>query len=108
MAAGWSCRRWRPPGSPWPACCPPPRPQAALSLAGGLLLFGFLAGNLALQYGASRLPAQLTALVMLSEIVFAAVSAWAIDGAALTVPLLAGGALILAAGVLSARAPPAA
>jgi drug/metabolite transporter (DMT)-like permease len=87
---------------------PEPRPQAALSWPGGLLLLGFLAGNVALQYGASRLPPQVTALVMLSEILFAAVSAWALDGAALTPPLLAGGALIVAAGVLSARASAAA
>ncbi|MCD6076279.1 MAG: putative transporter, partial [Ramlibacter sp.] len=38
----------------------------AIALAGG-----FLAANLALQYGASRLAAHTTALVMLSEVVFA-------------------------------------
>ena len=35
----------------------------------------FLAGNLALQYGAARLPANVTAVVMLTEVLFAAGSA---------------------------------
>ena len=33
----------------------------------------FLAGNLALQYGAARLPANVTAVIMLTEVVFASV-----------------------------------
>lgn len=39
------------------------------------LTAAFLCGNLALQYGAARLPAQTTSLIMLSEVVFASVSA---------------------------------
>ncbi len=39
------------------------------------LTLAFLAGNLALQYGAARLPARVTALIMLAEVVFASASA---------------------------------
>jgi drug/metabolite transporter (DMT)-like permease len=67
-----------------------------------LLSLAFLVGNLALQYGAARLPAAVTALVMLSEIVFASASSvWL--GAALMEPrVLLGGALILFAALLAA------
>ena len=61
----------------------------------------FLAGNLALQYGAARLPANVTSVVMLTEIVFASASALALGGGSLSGPLLAGGALILLAALLS-------
>ena len=47
---------------------------AAWAWALGLTL-AFLSGNLALQYGAARLPAQVTALIMLAEVVFATGSA---------------------------------
>jgi drug/metabolite transporter (DMT)-like permease len=67
-----------------------------------LLAGGFLAANLCLQYGASRLPAHTTALVMLSEVVFASLSSVALEAAELTLRTLAGGALILAAAALSA------
>ncbi|MBE7367695.1 DMT family transporter [Ramlibacter pallidus] len=67
-----------------------------------LLSLGFLCGNLALQYGASRLPAHTTALVMLSEVVFASLSAVALGAGELTARTLAGGALILAAAAWSA------
>lgn len=67
-----------------------------------LLAGGFLASNLALQYGAARLPAHTTALVMLSEVVFASLSSVALGAAELTGRTLAGGALILAAAAWSA------
>ena len=67
-----------------------------------LLAGGFLAANLCLQYGASRLPAHTTALVMLSEVVFASLSSVALGAAELTPRTLAGGALILAAAAWSA------
>jgi drug/metabolite transporter (DMT)-like permease len=68
-------------------------------LALGLLFF---AGNLALQYGAGRLPAQVTAVVMPMEVVFAGASAVAWGGETLSVPLLLGAALILGASLLAA------
>ena len=67
-----------------------------------LLAAGFLAANLALQYGASRLPAHTTALVMLSEVLFASLSSVALGAAELSARTLAGGALIVAAAAWSA------
>ena len=67
-----------------------------------LLAGGFLASNLALQYGASRLPAHTTALVMLSEVVFASLSSVALGAARLTPRTVLGGALIVAAAAWSA------
>lgn len=46
-----------------------------------LLAAGFLGGNLALQYGAARLPAQVTALIMLSEVVIATASSFVLGAA---------------------------
>ncbi len=69
----------------------------------GLLSLGFLASNLALQYGAARLPAGTTALVMLSEIVFASASAVALGAAELQARTLLGAALILLAAALASR-----
>jgi drug/metabolite transporter (DMT)-like permease len=67
-----------------------------------LLAAGFLAANLCLQYGASRLPAHTTALVMLSEVVFASLSSVALGAAELSARTLAGGMLIVAAAAWSA------
>ncbi len=67
---------------------------AALSMA-------FLLGNLALQYGAARLAAHTTALVMLSEVVFASVSSVILDAAQWDMRTAIGGALILLAALLS-------
>jgi len=63
----------------------------------------FLAGNLALQYGAARLPANVTAVVMVTEVLFASGSAVLLGAGTLTPPLLLGGALIIGATLLSAR-----
>lgn len=81
---------------------PPPlaAPWLALALAMGLW---FLAGNLALQFGAGRLPAGVTAVVMVSEVLFAAASAVLLGAGTLSLPLLLGGALIIGAALLSAR-----
>jgi drug/metabolite transporter (DMT)-like permease len=57
----------------------------------------FLLANLGLQYGAARLPANVTAVIMLSEVLVASGSAWLAGAAELQVPDLLGGALILAA-----------
>jgi drug/metabolite transporter (DMT)-like permease len=59
-------------------------------------------GNLALQFGASRLPANVTSVVMLTEVLFASLSAWLLGGGSLSGPVLLGGGLILAAALLSA------
>ena len=67
-----------------------------------LLAAGFLGSNLALQYGASRLPAHTTALVMLSEVVFASFSSVALGAAQLTGRTIVGGLLILGAAAWSA------
>lgn len=81
-------------------------PVPLLGAAGWLLALlvaaGFLAANLCLQYGASRLPAHTTALVMLSEVVFASLSSVALGAAELTARTLLGGSLILAAAAWSA------
>lgn len=89
--------------APWP---PLPAPGWTLGVFALALLF--LAGNLALQYGASRLPANVTSVVMLTEVLFASASALALGGGTLSAPLLLGGGLILLAALLSAAAPGAA
>ena len=72
----------------------------------GVALMGgwFLLGNLALQFGAARLPAHVTAVVMITEVLFAAVSAIGLGAGTLTLPLVVGGSLIVGATLLSARA----
>ena len=65
----------------------------------------FLAGNLALQYGAARLAANRTAVVMLTEVVFASASAIAFGGGTLTARVALGGGLIVASALLAALAP---
>jgi drug/metabolite transporter (DMT)-like permease len=79
-----------------------PAPHGGWLLAVGALSLAFLASNLALQYGASRLPANVTSVVMLCEVVFATLSAIALGAGTLTPTVLMGGALILAAALLSA------
>jgi drug/metabolite transporter (DMT)-like permease len=63
----------------------------------------FLVGNFALQYGASRLPANVTSVVMLSEIVFATGSSALMGASQLSLSILVGGTLIAIAAFLSAR-----
>ena len=79
-------------------------PQAIRSSwwLGLVLALGFLASNVALQYGASRLNAHTTALIMLSEVVFASLSSVALGAAQLTQQVVVGGLLILAAAAWSA------
>jgi drug/metabolite transporter (DMT)-like permease len=71
-------------------------------LVAGVLAFGFLVGNIALQYGAARLAAHTTALIMLSEVVFASVSSVMLGAAEPTGRTWLGGALILAAAAWAA------
>jgi drug/metabolite transporter (DMT)-like permease len=70
-----------------------------------LLGISFLFGNLALQYGAARLAAHTTALVMLSEVLFASVSSVLLGASAWESRTLMGGALILLAALLSVVGP---
>ena len=81
----------------------PPAPDVRW-VAGALAMGAvFLAGNMALQYGAGRLPANVTAVVMVTEVLFAAGSAVLLGAGVLTAPLLLGGALIVGAALLAAR-----
>ena len=82
-----------------------PAPAAAWLLPTAVLSVVFLAGNLLLQYGAARLPANRTAVVMLTEVVFASASAVAFGGGTLTVRLAFGGSLIVASALLAALTP---
>jgi len=80
--------------------------SAALWLTGAIALGAlFLLSNLALQYGAARLSANATAVIMLSEVVFAAVSAVALGASALTPQVVVGGVLIVAAAAMAALQP---
>ena len=85
------------------AWLPAPAPGWLLATLG--LAFLFLVGNLALQYGAARLPANRTAVVMLTEVVFASASAVALGGGTLTARVVLGGGLIVASALLAALAP---
>jgi len=94
---------------------------ALLGLAGGIvnaplwasawvpvalgLSLAFLVSNLGLQYGAARLAAGTTAIVMLTEILFASASAALLGAAEFSARTLVGGGLIVLAAVLAALAP---
>ncbi len=81
--------------TPFPAVSSAWAPQVLL------LSLAFLVGNVALQYGAAKLTAQTTALVMLSEIVFASLSAVWLGSAQLSANTLWGGSLIVCAALLA-------
>ncbi len=70
-------------------------------LAGALSL-AFLMGNVALQYGASRLRSSTTSVVMLSEVAFGSLSAIALGAAVVDARTLVGGLLIILAAALAA------
>jgi len=72
-----------------------------IALVAGLSLF-ILAGNLGLQYGAARLAASATSVIMLSEVVFASGSAVLLGASTMTASIVLGGSMILAAALLSA------
>ena len=65
------------------------------------LAIAFMASNLCLQYGAARLSAAVTAVVMPCEVLFASLTAVWWGGATLHATVLVGGALILAATLAS-------
>jgi drug/metabolite transporter (DMT)-like permease len=72
-----------------------------------LLGTGFVFANVCLQYGAGRLAASATSVIMLSEVLFASVSSVALGAATMEARIWLGGALIVTAAVWSAfaRAP---
>jgi drug/metabolite transporter (DMT)-like permease len=60
-----------------------------------LLGTGFVFANVCLQYGAARLTASATSVIMLSEVLFASVSSVALGAATMDPRILVGGALIV-------------
>jgi drug/metabolite transporter (DMT)-like permease len=82
----------------------PPLPTFSWLLVAAVIGMGavFLFGNLALQYGASRLKSSTTSLVMLTEIIFASLSAVWLGAAVLEVQVLWGAALIFSAAIWAA------
>lgn len=82
---------------PWPG------PAGGWAVGVALLALWFLASNLALQYGAARVPANVTAVVMVSEVLFAGVSAVLLGASTVTPALAVGACLIVAASLLAAR-----
>lgn len=75
--------------------------QAGWLLPAMGLAVAFLLGNIGLQYGAARLAVSTTAIVMLSEVLFAGVSSIALGASAFDWRTLAGGALIVTASALA-------
>ena len=63
----------------------------------------FLVSNFSLQYGAARLNAHTTAMVMMSEVVFASVSSVALGASVLTWRIAIGGGMIVAAALLASQ-----
>ena len=64
----------------------------------------FLISNFALQYGAARLSAHTTAMVMMSEVVFASVSSVVLGASVLTWRVALGGGMIVLTAVLASHA----
>ena len=83
----------------------PPPPDWGWVMGALLMGVAFLVGNVALQYGAARLPANVTAVVLISEVLFASVSAVLLGAGSVTWALAVGGALIVGATLLSALGP---
>jgi drug/metabolite transporter (DMT)-like permease len=87
----------------WQGAIAPPAVHAAW---GWLLLVGFasffLISNLTLQYGAARLKASTTSLIMLNEILIATASSVALGASQLSQRVVLGGMLIIAAALWAA------
>ena len=83
-------------------------PAPSLQSAGTVVLLGlgvaFIVSNAALQYGAARLPSGTTSLIMLTEILFASLSAALLTTADFSPRVLLGGGLIIFAALLAALA----
>lgn len=84
---------------------PLPAPRVEWLGIASLLAAAMLAANLALQYGAARLRASTTAVIMLTEVVFATASAVWWGEQLMTPQVWLGGALILAAAALATVEP---
>src|SRR5690606_34357701 len=84
---------------------PPPAPEAGWMLAVAAFATALVLGNLGLQFGASRLPAEVTAVVLLGEVLVAAVSAVLIGGETIEPRTLAGGVLIMSAALAAGLGP---
>ena len=80
---------------------PVPAPAMGWVVVALLLATAFLLGNYALQFGAARLAAGTTALIMLSEVVFASVSSVLLAGTVLDARTVLGGSLIVSAALLA-------
>jgi drug/metabolite transporter (DMT)-like permease len=78
-------------------------PAASVPIFVGLCL-AFFMGNAAMQFGAARLTVSTTSLVMLTEILFASVSAAVLGAAAFSPRVFWGGSLIVLAALLAALA----
>ncbi|GKT25517.1 DMT family transporter [Acidovorax sp. SUPP3334] len=81
---------------------PFPAVNATWAVTAALLAVALWLGNGALQFGASRLAAGTTAVVLLSEVVFASVSSVLLAAAQLQPRTLLGGGLIVFAALLAA------
>ncbi len=84
--------------APWP-----PAPAVGWMLLGLTLALFMVGSNLALLYGAARLPANVTAVVVISEVLFAAGSAVLLGAGQVTPQLALGGALIVGATLLASH-----
>ncbi len=82
---------------PWPVAVAGPWVLFALALG-----IAFLAANLSLQYGVIRLPANVTSLILITEVLFASASAVWLGAAHVTPSLVLGGALIIGAALMAA------
>jgi drug/metabolite transporter (DMT)-like permease len=80
--------------------------QAAATWAPYVMVLSaaFLVSNFTLQYGAARLSAHATAMVMMSEVVFASVSSVALGASTLTWRVGLGGGMIVLAALLASQA----
>ena len=81
---------------PWP-----PAPRADWVIGALMLSVVFLVANLSLQMGATSLPANVTAVVMLTEILFASGSAIVFGAEVLQLKTVIGGSLIVGAALLA-------
>lgn len=83
-----------------------PPPLLDVAWWGWILLLGtgFVFGNICLQYGAARLSANATSVIMLSEVLFASISSVAAGAATMDARIWLGGSLIVLAAAWSAFA----